>query len=45
MWTLPVGCCRSLVGKELATSDYQRSDQTTALRIFAAVESDEAAAG
>ncbi|GAB2655319.1 hypothetical protein ABI214_08490 [Prescottella soli] len=37
--------CRSLVGKKPATSDYERSDQITALRILAAVESDEAATG
>ncbi|RVW09842.1 hypothetical protein EGT67_10395 [Prescottella agglutinans] len=40
-----LGWCRSLVGEEPATSDYQRSDQTTALRILAAVDSGEAAAG
>ncbi|WP_430334198.1 hypothetical protein [Rhodococcus sp. ACT016] len=37
--------CRSLVGKKPATSDYQRSDQITALRILAAVDSGEAATG
>ncbi|MGW6376096.1 hypothetical protein ACWFRB_08525 [Rhodococcus sp. NPDC055112] len=37
--------CRSLVGNQPATSDYQRADQLTSLRILAAVDSGEAATG
>ncbi|MGF7123510.1 hypothetical protein [Rhodococcus sp. AG1013] len=37
--------CRGLVGTKAATSDHQRGNQLTALRILAAVDSDEAATG
>ncbi|SDD40361.1 hypothetical protein [Rhodococcus tukisamuensis] len=37
--------CRSLVGTNAATSDYQRDDQLTSLRILAAFDSGEAATG
>lgn len=37
--------CRSLVGTKAATSDHQRGNQLTALRILAAVDSGEATTG
>ncbi|WP_027502462.1 hypothetical protein [Rhodococcus sp. UNC363MFTsu5.1] len=37
--------CRSLVGEKPATSDYQRANQLTSLRILAAVDSGETATG
>ncbi|AQA25748.1 hypothetical protein BTZ20_0712 [Rhodococcus sp. MTM3W5.2] len=37
--------CRSLVGTEAATSDYQRDDQLASLRILAAFDAGEAATG